>query len=408
MRPRLTTAFIEAAVCPPDKTEVLLWDAGCPGLAVRVHRSGAKTWCLRYRHGKGRAAPLRRLTLGAVEKLGPAEARQAARKFLGEVAQGQDPAGKAAVDKAEAKAARRAALGMAIDEYEVELTRRQIVKRSEVLSVLRRELRDPLGAGTDVRTLTRKDLVDRLEELSRSRPGAAGYLRKAATGFLEWLANRGVIPVSPLAGYRKPRRSRAEIVEQTGRALDDAEIRTLWLAATDRFGMLVRLCLLTGVRRGEAAALEWGDLDLEAGTWAIRAEVAKTGRARIVYLASPAVALLQAIAAIESVPLVFPSDKGTVITGWTKRVANLVRASEVNFTMHDTRRTFRAGLSRIGINMDTAELCLGHWRGDLIEAYDRDTAEQRQRDAFEKWADHVLEVVHEQPGKVVSLRRAAR
>ena len=230
MRSRLTTTSIEAAICPPEKTEILLWDAGCPGLAVRVHRSGAKAWCLRYRHGKGRDAPLRRLTLGAVEKLGPAEARLAARKLLGEVAQGQDPAGKAAVDKAEAKATKRAALGAAIDDYEVELTRRQIVKRSEVLSSLRRELRDPLGTGTDVRTLTRKDLVDRLEELGRTRPGAAGYLRKAATGFLEWLANRGVIPVSPLAGYRKPRRSRAEIVEQTGRALDDAEIKALWRA----------------------------------------------------------------------------------------------------------------------------------------------------------------------------------
>lgn len=154
MRSRLTTTSIEAAVCPPNKTEMLLWDGGCPGLAVRVHRSGAKSWCLRYRHGKGREAPLRRLTLGTVDKLGPAEARLVARKFLGDVALGLDPAGKAAVVKVEAKATKRATLGAAIDEYEVELTRRQIVKRSEVMSSLRRELRDRLGAGTDVRTLT--------------------------------------------------------------------------------------------------------------------------------------------------------------------------------------------------------------------------------------------------------------
>ncbi len=52
--------------------------------------------------------------------------------------------------------------------------------------------------------------------------------------------------------------------------------------------------------------------------------------------------------------------------------------------MHDPRRTFRTGLSRIGVDRDTAELCLGHWRGDLIEAYDRDTAEPRQRAAVER------------------------
>ena len=177
--------------------------------------------------------------------------------------------------------------------------------------------------------------------------------------------------------------------------------------AGDRFGTLVRLCLLTGVRRGEAAALEWGDLDLEAGTWAIRAEVAKTGRARVVYLAPAAVAVLRTVTAIEGVALVFPSDKGTVITGWTKRVASVVKASGVDFTMHDTRRTFRTGLSRIGIDKDTAELCLGHWRGDLIEAYDRDTAEQRQRAAVKRWARHVDGVVTGTGGKVVALSRAA-
>ena len=140
MKARLTTASIAAAVCPPGKSEVLLWAAACPGLTVRVHRSGAKTWCLRYRHGKGRDAVLRRLTLGSVDKLGPAEARTAARKWLGEVALGADPAAKLAGDKVEAEAAKRAALGTAIDGYEVELTRRRIVKRKEVVSALRREL----------------------------------------------------------------------------------------------------------------------------------------------------------------------------------------------------------------------------------------------------------------------------
>jgi len=60
--------------------------------------------------------------------------------------------------------------------------------------------------------------------------------------------------------------------------------------------------------------------------------------------------------------------------------------------MHDTRRTFRTGLSRIGVDRDTAELCLGHWRGDLIEVYNRDTAKKRQRDAVEAWAEHVVKV----------------
>jgi integrase len=407
MSTRLTTTLVNAAICPPEKTEILLWDSACSGLAVRVHASGAKTWCVRYRAGRGRNAPLRRVTLGGVEKLGPAEARTAARKFLGDIAMGLDPAGKAAADKAEAKAIKASALGAAIDDYERELNRRQIVKRSEVLSALRRELRDKFGSATDVRALTRRQIVDRIDEIAKTRPGAADYLRKASTGFFEWLANRGLISVSPLAGYRKPRRTRAEMIDQPGRALSDEEIVKLWAATGSRFGTLVRICLLTGTRRGEAAAMVWGDLDLEAGEWTIRAEVAKTGRGRVVYLAPLAVDLLRSVPRISGTALVFASDAGTVITGWTKRVAAVAKAAGVEFTMHDTRRTFRTAISRLGIDRDTAELCLGHWRGDLIEAYDRDTAEKRQRAAVERWAGHVHSVVTGTGGKVVSLARAA-
>lgn len=405
MSVRLTTIMVESAVCPPGKTEVLLWDASCPGLAVRVHGTGAKTWCVRYRAGKGREAPVRRLTLGRVDKIGLAEARTAARKFLGEAAMGLDPAGKAAEQKVEARDSKAAALGAAIDAYERELKRRKLVKRSEVISVLRRELRDELGEKTDVRTITRKKMVDRIEAVAKLRPGAAAYLRKASTGFLDWLANRGVIPQSPLAGYRKPRRTRAEMIEQPGRALDDAEVAKLWRATDARFGTLVRICLLTGTRRAEAAAMEWDDLDLKAGEWSIRAEVAKTGRARTVYLAPSAVELLESVPRIKDVALVFPSDAGTAITGWTKRVAAIAKASGVAFTMHDLRRTLRTGLSRLGVDRDTAELCLGHWRGDLIEAYDRNTAEPRQRKALELWAKHVENLCGGPGARVIELPR---
>jgi integrase len=392
MSTRLTTILVDSARCPPGKSEILLWDSAVGGLAVRVHASGAKSWCVRYRAGKGRAAALRRVTLGSVDKLGLAEARTAARKFLGDVAMGLDPAGKAAEQKAEARAVKASALGAAIDDYERELNRRRLVKQGEVMSALRRELRDKLGANADLRTITRRQIVERLDDIAKTRPGASAYLRKASTGFFDWLANRGVIPVSPLAGYRKPRRTRAEMADQSGRALSDDEVRAVWRATDGRFGALVRLTLLTGVRRGEAAAMEWNDLDLPAGEWLIRAEVAKTGRERIVYLAPLAVQLLGAVPKIKDQPLVFPSDAGTVVTGWTKRVAAVVKASKVHFTMHDTRRTFRTGLSRIGVDRDTAELCLGHWRGDLIEVYNRDTAKKRQRDAVEAWAEHVVKV----------------
>ena len=101
--------------------------------------------------------------------------------------------------------------------------------------------------------------------------------------------------------------------------------------------------------------------------------------------------------------LVFPSARGTPITGWTKHtVTTVAKALEVDFTMHDTQPKFRTGLSRLRVDRDTAELCLGHWRGDLLEAYDRDSAEQRQRDAVNHWAEHVAALVAGEPDEAAS------
>ena len=364
-------------------------------------RPGRRFGQSNYRPGRGRRSAPKWFRLGSTDRLGPAEARDATHKFFADLALGRDPGAEQAAKKAEAKAAASAALSPALDAYDKELESRGIVKRKEVISALRRELRDRLGKETDVRTIALRHVVERIKAIARERPGAAGYFRKAITGFLAWLASEGVIAISPLAGYRKPRRSRAQRLEQAGRALEDHEIAGLWRATATPFGLFIRLCLLTGARRGEVAALRWRDLDLEVGTWAIPAAITKTGRARTVYLAPLAVDVLRAVVRLEG-ELVFPSARGTPITGWTKRVTTVAKVSGVDFTMHDTRRTFRTGLSRLRVDRDTAELCLGHWRGDLVEAYDRDTAEQRQRDAVNHWAEHVAALVAGEPDEAAS------
>ena len=402
-RIRLTARAIADSSCPPGKRVVNLWDRDCPGLAVRVYKTGTRTWAIYYRPRRGRGTNSRWFTLGSAAQLGPVAARDAARKFFTDRALGHDPGAERAAQRAEAKAAAAAALGLAIDAYGEELERRGIVKRAEVLSALRRGLCERLGREVDVRTIMLRHVAERIRAIAGERPGAASYFRKAATGFFSWLASEGVIPVSPLAGYRKPRRSRAERLERAGRALEDHEIAALWRGTATPFGFFIRLCLLTGARRGEVAALRWHDLDLGAGTWAIPAAITKTGRARTAYLAPLAVDVLRAVVRLEG-ELVFSSARGTPITGWTKRVAAVAKVSGVDFTLHDLRRIFRTGLSRLQIDRDTAEICLGHWRGDLLEAYDRDNAEQRQRAAVGQWSRCVAALAAGDTSDVVPLR----
>src|SRR5262249_44120853 len=79
--------------------EYFVWDSKLIGFALRVRSSGAKSFVVKYRAGSGRGAPTRRLTLGAVGKLTPDEARILARKALAAVANGVDPAGLKAADR---------------------------------------------------------------------------------------------------------------------------------------------------------------------------------------------------------------------------------------------------------------------------------------------------------------------
>src|ERR1700712_5654298 len=87
---RITKRTIECL--EPQSGEFTIWDADLTGYGLRVRPNGAKSYIVVYRAGHGRRAPVRKYTIGQVGKLTPDEARGLARKALGLVALGQDPA----------------------------------------------------------------------------------------------------------------------------------------------------------------------------------------------------------------------------------------------------------------------------------------------------------------------------
>jgi hypothetical protein len=109
----LTKRVVDAAETRDDRYYV--WDSLIPGFGMRVEKSGAKTFIVRYRaEGGGRTAAQRFVTVGRYGPLTPEQARKQAKTVLGGVAQGDDPA-----DERRAKRREMRMSGL-IDLYEVD------------------------------------------------------------------------------------------------------------------------------------------------------------------------------------------------------------------------------------------------------------------------------------------------
>ena len=100
---KLTEDQIKKLRCPAEKKDLLMFDEGQRGLAVRVSSTGSKTFLVQYSYaGEKRRVPLGSVTL--------AKARSAAPAIFGDVAKGRDPAAdrKQATLEAKRKAAHEA------------------------------------------------------------------------------------------------------------------------------------------------------------------------------------------------------------------------------------------------------------------------------------------------------------
>jgi integrase len=410
MRIPLTATAVENATCPPGKAKVDLPVIGHANLALRVYATGTKAFYVLYRVGSGRKAQKRADKIpGDATALAIKDVRDAWRAKLGVIAKGGDPGGER---RAEGKRERNR-LEPALDAYDADLARRKVVKRGEVISLLRRELLKPLG-NLELATLTRNDLVSRIGEVEASgRPGAAKELRKVAAVFLGWCADHGKITASPLAGWRRQRKTRAERLERPGRALADWELPELWKAADAQgwpFAAYLELLLLLGQRRTETMLMRWSDLDVEAKVWTVPAEITKSGRAHRVPLPRQAVEILRTHKRAAKTDLVFPGLRNRPMTGWSKRLPAVYKLTTAvgmeRWTLHDLRRTVRTGLGKLGVDRLIAELLLNHAISDELTAiYDRAEYWQQRTEAAQRWADHVTSTIKDADDKVQPLRK---
>ena len=359
---------------------------------MRVSARGRKSWVLRYRTN-GRQ---RRLTLGTFPSLGLAAARGVARRALGDVARGDDPA---ATKQAEQRAGTFRELADLYLEKHAKRRKRSWRADERMLNV---DLLPVLGA-TRAKDVTRREVRALIEAVANR---GAPILANRTLALVRKVFNFGLDDEFPgLQGNPCARITPPGVEQRRDRVLTPDEIKRVW-TALDRVHPLTaavfRLRLLTAQRGGEVLGMQWDELHLEDEKdcwWTIPAERSKNKLPHRVPLSPPVVEILTGLATGAS-NWVFPSPtvKDQRIRYSTKAMAKVRERSGVDFVAHDLRRTAASMMASAGVNRVVIGKILNHAEPGVTAVYDRHSYDAEKRQALDVWA-RLLDDILQHPAR---------
>jgi integrase len=406
MAKALTAKFIENVKYDPKKPEHP--DGGCRALRLVVHRSGGKSWIVRYRRPPPDKRPAK-LTHDHFVPL--AEARKWATAALAELAQGRDPgalkaAAKQSAEQAEAERKADTLTHWAAQFLELHARRNNLA--DSTFEQYERGLRKfvlPEWGARSVHDFRKANVRELVERVALDWPIAANRLHAALSVFGNWLAERDVIPISFCAGVKRPSKEQAR-----ERTLSDDEIKRLCLACDavgDPNGSCIKVMALPGPRRSEVAGMRRSEI--VGDTWSIPSERVKNKRRHDVPLSAQVLEIINALPVIGDSDFIFSRGRGPLAHFHEAKLAiDAHMKPDSAWVLHDLRRTCASGMARLGVALPVIEKCLNHASGSfagIVGVYQRHDFASEKRNALQRWADHIDAVVRGEPvGKVVSLR----
>jgi len=423
---RLTKRIVDNT--RPTGFEFTIWDNDLTGFGLRIRPSGAKSYIVVYRAGTGRTAPVRKVTLGSVGKLTPDEARGLAKKVLGSVAHGKDPA----VDRAQARK------GMTVKELvETFLVEHTDLKLKPTTGkryghLLRHWVVPEIGSAK-ADNLTRT-AVAKLHAKMKDNPVSANRMLGALSSMYGFAQRRGIVPegfnpASRIEKYGEQRRERfltTEELARIGDALREAEtVGTPWLldetqpnakhipkkvgnrrTVSSPFATAaLRLLLFSGCRLNEILRLKWEYVDTERGVLLL--PDSKTGRREVV-LNAPTRAVLAALPRVGA--YVVPGDNPDRPRHDLKNIWRAVsrRAGLNGVRIHDLRHTYASFGAGVGLGLPIIGKLLGHSQAATTARYahlDNDPLRRASETIAGRIAEAMGEGSASQAGEVVQLRK---
>ena len=348
----------------PGERDVYLWDRELPGFGLKVTPASGRTYLVQYRVA-GRKGRTRRVTIGRHGPLTPEQARQEAKRILGEVAAGQDPA--------EDRTRARQAITVA-ELCELYLSEGVATKKASTVAMDRTRIElhvKPLLGRRRARDITQDDVARFMNAVAkRSGKGAASRTVGMLGGIFSFAVRKRICAKNPVRGVERFPDRKVE------RFLSPAELARLGeaLAAAEREGVnpyavaAVRMLMLTGCRKAEVLTLRWDHIDWDNGC--LRLPDSKTG-AKTVALGAPAIELLHGLPRVEGNPYVFPGTKDHAhLVGLQKIWHQLRNRAELpDVRLHDLRHSFASVGAASGDSLLIIGKLLGHANAASTQRY---------------------------------------
>jgi integrase len=356
--PEVATKITKAAVDRLGPGEII-WDVEIRGFGVRCQRRD-RVYLVKYRS----QARQRWYTIG---KHGspwtPELARREAKRILGLVADGKDPADKKQKDRS---APTLSALADRFLEEHVEAKSKDRTY-TEYKRLIERVVKPELGR-LKIDEVRASD-IERLHLKFRATPYQANRLVALLSKMFNWSGRRGernpCVGIERFTEQKRRRHLSSAELARLGAALAQAEGQKL---TSPYVVTAIRLLVFTGARLTEILTLRWDHVDLERSF--LNLADSKTG-AKTVYLNGASRNLLATLPRLDGNPFVIPGERqGKHLVNLEKpwrKIRQLAQLPDVR--LHDLRHSFASVGAGAGLGLPVIGALLGHAQAATTARY---------------------------------------
>lgn len=380
-----------------EKGQVFYWDDELPGFGMYVGTT-SKTWCVQQRIGN----KTKRVVLGKYPTMTAEQARNAAKKGIGELAAGID-----SVKEKREKNIKAVTLGEVFTAF---LDARTLKPKT---------VRDYTGVMSNIypdwqklpiTDITRDAVERRHKKIGEERGEAyanlgARTLRSVlnyASAKYETGKGLSILPENPVKRISQTR-SWYKVERRTGH-LKPHQLAA-WFDAVlsidnDTIKDYLIFVLLTGCRKDESAKLQWSDIDLTDNSYVLRDP--KNGRSMQLPISDYLADMLTKRKANSLGAFVFPGDgvRGYLVEP-KRQLAKIIEKTELPFGMHDLRRSFVTIAESLDISSFAVKALVNHKQGDDVTSGYIQMNVERLRQPMQTITDFILKSGGVKKGAVI-------